>query len=182
MALDAALENLRQRLKAMNDALTLVRKAVDDRPEGHQLERELDGAVLELMSTMHEAHSVVQRGDDSDRQADLERELRALTSCHQHCLDLSDQLSSLSTYERLAVIVRFGNQRSREWPGWADTVVAQINGCQQAWSPLNRALLACWQELSERLATRSGSVYTTNIGQKIHVSETRNAQEPNAST
>lgn len=71
------------------------------------------------------------------------------------------------SYETIDALTRFGRQRGREWLGWSGSVVQALEACHAPVHALDAALLKAWQELSERLGSRSVSLQTTNIGQQI---------------
>jgi len=167
----AAFDNLRKQLHSIHEAVVPVRSAVEDRPEDHQLESELDHALLELSSELQDARSAMQALRPGTELTDLEAGVQALTDCHVHCLALCERLLALGAYERLAEVSRFGRQRSGEWAGWAETVVAQISACQRTMNGLHRALLDGWREITERLAARTSSTTATAIGQQIHLKQ-----------
>ena len=50
---------------------------------------------------------------------------------------------------------RFGQGRGREWLGWHRSVVQALDACRAPLRALDEAFLHTWQELAERLVTRS---------------------------
>jgi hypothetical protein len=89
----------------------------------------------------------------------IDRARRALTVCHERYTLLQHRFASdLMSYERIAELMRVGQERQGEWLAWAHSVKEALDQCQQLLYDLDQALFLCWQEIAERLEITSVSV------------------------
>src|SRR5262245_20155194 len=99
---------------------------------------------------------------------DVDGARRALIACHEKFSRAAQEFSSgLVSYERIAELKQFGEERGGEPRAWTNGVIAALEQCRGPIDDVNDALVLCWQELTERLGHGGVSVQTTTIGQHI---------------
>jgi hypothetical protein len=96
----------------------------------------------------------------------------ALALCQERFNAVAQRFASeLAAYEVVSDLARAGHERGGEWPGWASSVRDALGRCQPLIDEVNRALLACWEDLAERAGTGSHYVQSTTIGNRSGTGE-----------
>jgi hypothetical protein len=172
VAIEVAFQALVGKLGAAREAFESLRlTAVEDRPLRDEvlLVERLGNAVDDLQGWLEEAVAAAGEALQAVRHPlDGYRAREALALAHERFLRLEHKFFSDGvSYEEIDELSRFGRRRGREWLGWTGSVVQALDQCRVPLREVDEALLACWQELSERLGAGSVSVQTTNIGQQI---------------
>ena len=171
MALESTFRELNVRLHTLHDALNGLHVTLGDKPldRGAAVADGLENAVLDIMGALHDARkSALEAQRGVAVPADLDRARQALTTCQEQFHVIEQQFASgLVSYEKLAELARIGRSRGREWRAWANSTKEGIEECRAPMEQLSKALIACWQELAERLGTTSISVRNAVVGQKV---------------
>jgi hypothetical protein len=176
MALERVFQELSDRLRRLRDNLLGLQLTIreDLPPQGSvalvdQFGDAVDdclGWLEESLLAAEEAHRAV------EPPLDLDQVRRALANCQERFHRVEQRfVSDLVSYEKLKDLTSFGRSRRGEWPGWVKSVRHGIEECRQPMDEASKALLACWQEIAERVGMTSVSVRATNIGQQITVPE-----------
>ncbi len=119
------------------------------------------GWVKQALSQATESYLAV------STQLDQDRARAALSDCQEQFHHAVQRFSTgLMAYERVVALMRLGRQRKGEWRAWCGSVKESLDRCQPHLLTIYQALLACWQELSERAMSASVSIRATNIGQQ----------------
>jgi hypothetical protein len=101
-------------------------------------------------------------------QVDQERARATLADCQEQFHQAVQRFSTgLMAYERVRSLMRLGRHRKGEWRAWCGSVKESLDRCQPQLLIIYQALLACWQELSERAMSGSVSIRATSIGQQL---------------
>jgi hypothetical protein len=168
MALEAIFRQLTVSLHKLHDALNGLQITVGDTPPDDEaaLADGLEYTVLDMMGALHETRkSALQARRAVGHPPDLDNARRALTRCQERFHRIEQQFAAeMVSYDRLRELARLGNER-RAWLPWAGIVRQGIEECRGPLEQTNKALVACWQELAERLGTTNISVTATGITQ-----------------
>jgi hypothetical protein len=172
MAIETVFLNLTRKFDAMREALqSLALTAIEDRPASGEvlLVDRLGNLVEDLRGWAEEAReAAVQAGDALAHPADLNLGRRALALANERFIRLEYRFfDEAVAHAMVSELMRFGRQRGREWLSWTGGVVQALDACRSPLRELDEALFHAWQELGERLGSRSLSVHTNNIGQQI---------------
>lgn len=172
MALETVFRELSLSLHRLHDSLNALHATTGDTPPRDEsaLADGLQNAVLDMMGTLHEARKAAMQARKAvGHPANLDSARHALTTCQERFHRL-DQLfaSELVSYEKLKELARLGSER-RAWIPWASTVKVGIEQCREPLEQTSRALVACWEELAERLGMVNISMQATTVGQQITV-------------
>jgi hypothetical protein len=172
VAIEAEFLRLTTAFEAMREALqSLGLTVIEDRPSHGEvlLVERLGNLVEDLRGWAEEGLATAMRGREAvTHPPDLHRARHTLGVANECFIRLEYRfLDEAVSYETVDALVRFGRQRGREWLSWSGSVVQALDGCRKPLQVLDEALLHAWQELAERLGTRSVSLQTTNIGQQI---------------
>jgi hypothetical protein len=172
MAIETVFLNLTRKFDAMREALqSLALTAIEDRPASGEvlLVDRLGNLVEDLRGWAEEAReAAVQAGDALAHPADLNLGRRALALANERFIRLEYRFfDEAVAHAMVSELMRFGRQRGREWLSWTGGVVQALDACRSPLRELDDALFHAWQELGERLGSRSLSVHTNNIGQQI---------------
>lgn len=172
MAIETVFLNLTRKFDAMCEALqSLALTAIEDRPASGEvlLVDRLGNLVEDLRGWAEEAReAAVQAGDALAHPADLNLGRRALALANERFIRLEYRFfDEAVAHAMVSELMRFGRQRGREWLSWTGGVVQALDACRSPLRELDEALFHAWQELGERLGSRSLSVHTNNIGQQI---------------
>ena len=96
----------------------------------------------------------------------------ALALCQERFNAVAQKFASeLAAYEVVSDLARAGHERGGEWPGWVSSVRDALAQCQPLINEVNRALLACWEDLAERADTGPHYVQSTTISNRSGVDE-----------
>jgi hypothetical protein len=167
MTLETGFVDLLTSLKQLNEGLLALRKTVVFKPEeGESVLVDLfRDAADDLLGLHAEALGATQRWNGSPP-PDLDQLRRSLTTCHLKFMDLSRRYNrEPMSYRRLASLTDIGRKRGGEWKHWANEVKLELERCQQAIDSVDRALLACWQELAQEAGRRTITIQATSVGQ-----------------
>jgi hypothetical protein len=172
MAIETVFCHLSQKFAAMREALaSLHLTAVEDRPQRDEvmLMDRLDDMVQELTGWCEEGSLAAKRARRAvTHPVDFATARAALTTANHRFLSLEYGFhDELVTHRVIDELLRLGRRRPPEWMGWAKSVVEALEACRIPLRALDDAFVESWQELAERLGTRSLSVLQTNIGQQI---------------
>jgi hypothetical protein len=172
MAIETVFLNLTRKFDAMCEALqSLALTAIEDRPASGEvlLVDRLGNLVEDLRGWAEEAReAAVQAGAALAHPADLNLGRRALALANERFIRLEYRFfDEAVAHAMVSELTRFGRQRGREWLSWTGGVVQALDACRSPLRELDEALFHAWQELGERLGSRSLSVHTNNIGQQI---------------
>lgn len=184
MTLETASKELGAQLQTLREEIIGLRTTIrEDQPmEDDTVLVDMFGdAADDMMGWLEEAMATARDGQQAaERQLDLDRAWRALTTCQQQFSQIEYRLFDLLSYDRLAPLMRFGRQQGGEWQAWTSSVKAALDHCQSPIYDVSEALFRCWQEIGERAGLTSVSVQATNIGQQITVPEGRDMAQVGA--
>jgi hypothetical protein len=172
VAIEAVFLQLTSAYAAMRDALhSLGLTVIEDRPPHDEvlLVERLGNLVEDLRGWAEEGYrAVIEARKAMDHPPDLRRARLALGQSNERLIVVEYRFfGEAVAHDTLESLLRFGRQRGREWLGWSKSVVEALDACRAPLRALDEAFLQTWQELGERLAARSVSLQTTNIGQQI---------------
>jgi hypothetical protein len=172
MAIEAVFFDLTHKFDAMSDALrSLALTVIEDRPARGEvlLVERLGNLVEDLRGWAGEAHeAAVQAREALAHPADLDLARRGLSLANERFLRLEYRFfGEAVAHGTIGELQRFGRQRGREWLSWTGGAVQALDACRLPLRELDEALFRAWQELGERLGSRSLTVQTNNIGQQI---------------
>jgi hypothetical protein len=124
-------------------------------------------SVDDLSGWLEEAHAAAERARKAvNHPIDGYHAHQGLAAAHDLFLRLKYQFFfELASYDRIDELCKLSRARSGEWQAWNGSVRQALDQTRQAIRELDRALLASWQELAERISAGGVSVQTTNIGQ-----------------
>jgi hypothetical protein len=172
MAIEAAFTQLVTHFTAVRDALqSLSLTVIEDRPPQGELmlvER-LGNLVEDLRGWTEEGYAAaVQARQAASHPPDLHRARHALGVSNERFISLEYRFyGEAVAHHMIGELLRLGSRRGPEWPGWCKSAVQSLDACRAPLRTLDESFLQTWQELAERLSSRSVSVQTTNIGQQI---------------
>jgi hypothetical protein len=170
VALEATFRDLSVSLHHLHDALNALQITLGDKPPDDEsaVADGLEGAVLDLMGTLHEVRKAALKGKKAvGHPGGLDSARRAITLCQERFHRIEQQFASdLVSYEKLRELARLGTER-RPWVSWSIAVKQGIEQSRQPLEEVSRALARCWQEIAEHAGATSVSVRTTSVGQKI---------------
>lgn len=180
MAIEAVFLNLTRKFDAMREALQILAlTAIEDRPSRGEvlLVERLGNLVEDLRGWAEEAREAAGQASDAlAHPADLNLGRQALAEANKRFIRLEYRFFGEAVAPgTISELQRFGRQRGREWLSWTGGAVQALEACRSPLHELDEALLLAWQELGERLGSRSLTVQTTNIGQQIAPPPTRRA-------
>lgn len=172
MLLERTFGELCVALRRLQDDLAALRvTVVEDKPLAGEVmlvddfgnaAEDVLGWVKQALAQSMESYAAV------SAQFDQERARAALADCQEQFHQAVQRFSTgLMEYERVGSLMRLGRQRKGEWQAWCGSVKESLDRCQPQLLAIYRALLACWQELSERAMSGSVSIRATNIGQQL---------------
>jgi hypothetical protein len=174
MALEATFRELFVQVRKLHDILNAVLLTVGDKPtrRGAALVDGLENTVLDMLGLVENARTAARAAEKAvAAPMDLDRARRALAKCQEHFHRLEMQFANeLVSYEKLKNLASLGSERGGEWKAWAGSMKDAIEECRHPLEEVGKALIACWQELAERLGMTNLSVNATNIGQQITTS------------
>jgi hypothetical protein len=172
MALEAAFNDLRARMRAVHEALLELRvTVVEDRPMRGEAAL-VDGwgdAAEDLVGAAREA---VDAADLARRAlgppADLDRARRGLSACHEQAGRLARTFwSDLASFERVDDLTRLARRRRGEWIAWSGGVRMALDRCAAPLREADAALLRCWQEIAERVGMTSVALHANTVGYQV---------------
>jgi hypothetical protein len=172
MAIEAVFLDLRRKIDALREALQgLALTAIEDRPRSGEvlLVERLGNLVEDLRGWAEEAREAAAQASDAlQHPADVNLGRRALCVANERFIRLEYRFfGEAVAYGMVSELLLFGRQSRGEWKIWTRGAVQALDACRGPLFELDEALLRAWQELGERLAARSFTVQTSNIGQQI---------------
>ena len=172
MALEKTFQELSDRVRRLRDSLLALQITIhEDLPPqgGVALVDQFGDAVDDCLGWLEESlAAAVEAHRAVEPPLDMDRARRSLVSSQEQFHRVEQRFATdLVSYEKLKDLTGFGRSRRGEWPGWVKSVRKGIEECRQPMEEINKALLACWQEIAERAGMTSVSVQATNIGQQI---------------
>lgn len=157
MALEAVFRELTVSLHRLHDGLNSLQVTIGDKPPNNEaaLADGLEGAVLDLLGTSHEARRAATKARKAlGKEPNLDGARRALVICQERFLSIQAQFwEGLAAYERLKELALLGTTRGGEWRPWANSVKAAIEECRIPLEDSARALVSCWEEIAEQCTT-----------------------------
>jgi hypothetical protein len=176
MALEATFRTLFVQIRKLCDTLNAVLLTVGDQPpnRGAALVDGMENTILDMLGTMHAARTDAKAAERAvTMPLDLERARHALAKCQESVRQAEQQYANeLVSYEKLKQLVVLANERGGEWKPWAGSMKSAVQECRMPLEEVGKALVACWNELAERLGMTNVSVNATNIGQQITATPT----------
>jgi len=172
MTIEATFNSLLANFGALREALQNLRlTVVEDRPlrNGVLIIDRMGDAIDDLIGWLEEGSEAAGRASKAVvHPIDGQRAIHDLSQVNERFLKLEYNFFwGLASYPQVRDLTKLGTSRGREWRAWSDSVKVALDQTGHAMNELQRALLATWQELAERVGAGSVSVQTTNIGQQI---------------
>jgi hypothetical protein len=172
MAIEPVLLDLVRKFDALREALQgLALTTIEDRPAHGEvlLVERLGDLVEDLRGLTEEAREAARQAQDAlAHPADFALGRRALGEASERFIRVEYRFfGEAVSHGMIAELRRFGRQRGREWLSWTGGAVEALEACRTPLRELDEALLQAWQELGERLGSRSLTVQTSAIGQQI---------------
>jgi hypothetical protein len=177
MALEATFRNLTAQIRKLHDTLHAVLLTIGDKPpqRGAALADELENIVLDMLGSLEAARTAARVSEKAvGNPIDLNRARRALSKCQEQFHLAEEQYTNeLISYERVRHLVNIGSERRGEWIPWATSMRHGIEQCRPPFEEASKAMVACWQELAERVGTTNISV----IGQQVTTTAASEAEK-----
>jgi hypothetical protein len=172
MAIEPVFLDLVRKFDALRDALQgLALTTIEDRPVHGEvlLVERLGDLVEDLRGLTEEAREAARQAQDAlAHPADFNLGRRALGAASERFIQVEYRFFGEAVSPgTIAELRRFGRHRGREWLSWTGGAVQALEACRMPLRELDEALLQAWQELGERLGSRSMTVQTSVIGQQI---------------
>jgi hypothetical protein len=185
MAIEAVFSDLTRKFDTMRDVLqSLALTAIEDRPARGEvlLVERLGNLVEDLRGWTEEAREAAAQARDAlAHPPDVNVGRLALTMANERFIRLEYRFfDEAVAHGTISELHRFSRQRGREWLSWTSGVVQALDACRSPLRELDQALLQAWQELGERLGSRSLTVQTNNIGQQITAPAAPRTGDPQA--
>ena len=181
MALDSELGALITAIGRLHEALVRDARVIvlEDRPrpKAEPIDRLCDAFVdvLGWLKGLQEAAAAAARA--AAHPGDLYHAGRALGDCQARFNRLSAVFTfELTSWERVALVRRFCTEHGSEWRAWWKEAAVSIQACREPIDGVERALLACWQELTDRLGAGGLSVHA-QVGHPLTVHEVSQENE-----
>jgi hypothetical protein len=157
MALQSAFENLWTRVHALRDAVAAMQlMVVEDRPCDSDVVpvQTLGDAVSDLLGSVQEALEATSDGLRALRALGKPSAARgALVRTHEATNKASRRLASeVADRARLGDLDDLARTRGRSWGPWMVGVGEAVDRCGPPLWDVQQGLLACWSELTDRLA------------------------------
>jgi hypothetical protein len=185
MALEMAFQNLRDRLRSLEESLEELRSSVlhskpaesragigSNREKEHYLADRLWEVVAEMQGRLREASTAAEEAKQAVAPpVNLDRAWRMLKACHEAINMMAREYASeMFSYERVSDLMTLRAEHS-DWAGWVDVQLSHLDRFGKQINDASETCLTCWQEIAERVGMTSVSVQTTNIGQQISAAE-----------
>jgi hypothetical protein len=172
VALESALSNLCESLKALHGVLDGIRLTVSEDVPNRGSVVLVDQVSEEISELLGLTEECLDAAGEAQKAAGLpydpNRLRRSLVVSQKQFHRLPQILfSKLLAYEPISALVQFGRKRGREWMAWVNILRQGLDKCRPALEVVEDAYFQCWQEIGERLIAGPVSVHTTNIGQQI---------------
>jgi hypothetical protein len=155
VALKAVFKDLRDSLARLREALASVRIAVvEDRPsrgEAPMVDRLAD-ALDDLQGDLAEAIAAAEDAEAAAQSVDAHRARDALALAHDRFIRVEYKfLLEVASRNQFDDLAHLGKSRGGEWAAWVRTVTDSLDRCRTCLPETDRAVLACWRDLSELL-------------------------------
>jgi hypothetical protein len=175
MAIEAVFLELTRKFDALCEALqSLALTAIEDRPQHGEvlLVERLGNLVEDLRGWAEEAREAAAQASDAlAHPPDFNLGRRALGVATERFIHIEYRFfEEAVAHDAVNELLRFGRRSGGEWLSWTAGVVQALDGCRLPLRELDEALFRAWQELGERLGSRSLTVQANNIGQQITTS------------
>jgi len=172
MTIEATFNGLISRFSTLREAIEGLRlTVVEDRPSGDDvlLFERMSNLIDDLNGWLEEGRAGALRAFKAvTHPLNGQHAIQALAATHERLLQLEYHFFlKLTAYSLLDDLTRLSKSRGREWRAWNASVTDALDETSHRINELDRALLAAWQELAERIGTSGLSVQTTNIGPLI---------------
>jgi ElaB/YqjD/DUF883 family membrane-anchored ribosome-binding protein len=171
MALETTFRTLSVQLRRLCDMLNAVLLTVGDKPQNREtaLADGLESKLLDLLGGLGAARSAAKAARNAVGAAkDLDHARRALAKCQDAFHKVEQKfMNELISYESLRSLTSLGGERGGEWKHWAASMKDAIEQARQPFEETSKALVACWQELAERLGTMNISVRANGLVQNL---------------
>jgi hypothetical protein len=180
VTIEATFDNLTETFGALREAIQSLRlTVVEDRPldDGVLIIERMSDAIDNISGWLEEGAVAASRASQAvAHPLDGHQAIQDLSEAHDRFIKLEHELFfGLASYPQLTNLAKLGKSRGGEWRAWSGTVGEALDQTGHAASNLQRAFLAGWQELAERLGSGGSiSLRTTNIGQQISTPITKN--------
>jgi hypothetical protein len=172
VALERVFGDLPIQLRKLSDALREVRLTLcEDRPTGGNIALldDFEYALEDCLGWLDEA--ATSAGDACQGVTyplNLDRARWALTVCQKRFDQAEERfLSGLVSPDRLQDLMVLADERRGEWGGWVSSLKRGLEPCRDSLKQTSKALLACLQEIAERVGTTTVSIQNTNIGRQL---------------
>jgi hypothetical protein len=160
VSISTTVDQLWRSLNQLRDSLRLLQlTAVEDRPRHSDLlpVEALGERVEDVLGSFQEGFEAAAGMPPPSTEPD-QLELRRALAVIQ---DRIDQISlrigfDLASHQRLADLDELAADRGGEWQAWTTSVCCALDHCQPSLSATQRALLACWLELTEPSPAAAG--------------------------
>lgn len=157
MALEAALEDLWSRLHELRDAIRAMQlTVVEDRPRGSEVVpvQALGEAVGDLLAAVQEALEATSGGLGASRTRGDPGAVRDALIRAQEAANHAGRLlaDGVADRARLGDLDDLARSRGRAWALWLAGVTEAVDRCGPPLWAVQRSLLGCWSELTDRLA------------------------------
>ena len=158
MALEPVFRELSVSLHRLDDALKALHVTMGDKPTNGDiaLVDNLENAIVDAIGALHEALKPASNALRAVGRpvANLNQARKELTTCQDRFDQADKQMSAnLMSCEKLRDLERLGAERRREWLPWTKSVKQSIEDCSPSLDSTRQALVRCWQEMVDHLAT-----------------------------
>jgi hypothetical protein len=162
MTFRASIEQLDGELAVLGDALeSLGRRASDSPPEN----------ALRLADALADAADTMAGWAAEAREGLVASPTAKLANAHRCALRITRDLADWAGYELTTDIVAAGQEGGRRGHDWALDVRDALEACRARHARVDRAVLACWQELAEAAQARGVSVNNVSVGPHVSFAE-----------
>jgi hypothetical protein len=177
VAIESTFQDLVAALYRAEDVFTTLGLTIrEDRPAEDAVPIEqLGEAIDDVVGWLHNARvEAIAAHKAVVHPIDAYRVRQALAGCQERVFRATGKYAvEIVSYERLGALSLFCNERDIRWRVWAPEALEAVEGCREPLDEVARALLACWQELTERLSSGGVTVQSTSVGQQISVPNAR---------
>jgi hypothetical protein len=172
MALEAAFENLVNRLKELGDAIAMLQwGAVEDRPrQGDTALFDILGGISDDLLALARAtrKSAAQTRKALGPPPDFDGLRLHVSTCQERFNELHQRfVAELLAYDRIAELKQLEREPRRSWRAWSAEVQQSIERCREPLHVANQAFLLCWQEIAERAGATNFSFRAVGVGSRL---------------
>ena len=173
MALETALDHLVAALGRLHDVLDRETRVivVEDRPwpKAAPIDRLCD-AFVDVLGWLEGARTSAEAAVKAAKHpGDMYHAGRALAGCHANVSRATAVFAEeLTSWERVANVRQCCGEHGKEWRAWWREAATSIQAGREPIAEVERALLTCWQELTDRLGAGGVSVQA-QVGHSVTV-------------